>query len=124
MRTNSTLDRISRARLGYGHRWCDAFQDFDRNDPALEAWLEKMVAEIEEMELLVAGIQHGLDQLGAAQRLREKLRRLREGTAGRTDAEIETAHRLADRLEARAVAALSGPQRASKDPPRGRVNRR
>jgi hypothetical protein len=121
---NSVLDRISRARLAYGHRWCDAFRGFARNDPALDAWLEKLVAEIEEMELLVAEVQHGLDQLGAARRLREKLRQLREGTAGRTDAEIETAHRLADRLEARALAALSGAAAGWQKPISQRVKRR
>lgn len=100
------LSQTSRARRAYGYRWCDAFQGLDRDDPACDAWLDNMVAEIEEMELLVAQIRNGLDQLGGALRLREKLRQLREGTAGRTDAEIETAHRLADRLEARALAAM------------------
>ena len=104
---HSALGRISRARRAYGYCWCDAFRGVDRNDPTRDAWLEKMVAEIEEMELLVSEVHHGLDQLGAALRLRQKLRQLREATAGRTDAEIETAHRLADRLEARALAAMS-----------------
>lgn len=101
--------RIGRARRAYGYRWCDAFQDIDRNNG--DAWLENMVAEVEKMELLVSEVRHGLDQLGGALRLREKLRQLREDTAGRTDAEIETAHRLADRLEVRGLAAISGRQR-------------
>ena len=105
---SSALSRIRRARRAYGYSWCDAFRGVDRNDPRWEAWLEEMVAEVEEMELLISEVHHGLDQLGGALRLREKLRQLREGTAGRTDAEIETAHRLADRLEARALAAMSG----------------
>ena len=105
---NSALGRISSARRAYGYRWCDAFQGFDRTDPAWDAWLENMVAEVEEMELLVAEVRHGLDELGGALRVREKLRQLRECTAGRTYAEIETAHRLADRLEARALAAVWG----------------
>ena len=108
MRMTKALSRIARARRAYGYRWCDAFQGFDRNDPACDACLENMVAEIENMESLIAEVQHGLDQLGGALRLREKLRQLRECTAGRTYAEIETAHRLADRLEARALAAVWG----------------
>ena len=108
MRMSRPLSQISRARRAYGYCWCDAFRGVDRNDPAWEASLENMVAEVKEMELLVAEVRHGLDQLAAALRLREKLRQLRGCTAGRTDAEIETAHRLADRLEARALAALSG----------------
>lgn len=103
------LIRISRARQAYGCRWCDAFVNIDRS--GAEVWLETMVAEVEKMELLVAEIRHGVDQLGGALELREKLRQLREETAGRTDAEIETAHRLADRLEARGLAAISGRQR-------------
>jgi hypothetical protein len=88
---------------------CNAFQNFDRNDPAWDAWLENMVSEIEKMQSLVSEVRHGLDQLGGALRLREKMGHLREGTAGRTDAEIETAHRSpTDRLEARGLAAMSG----------------
>src|SRR5436189_5348371 len=105
MRASRALSRMSRARRAYGYCWRDAIQGFDRNDPACDAWLENMVAEIEKMELLVSEVRQGLDQLGGALRLREKLRQLREGTAGRTDAEIETARRLADRLQARGLAA-------------------
>jgi hypothetical protein len=57
-------------------------QGFDRDDPARDAWLEDMVAEIEKMELLVSEVRHGLNQLRGALRLREKLRQLPEGTAG------------------------------------------
>ena len=105
---NSALGRISRARRAYGYRWCDAVQGFDRNDAAWDASLEDMVAEIEEMELLVSEVRQGLDELGGALRRREKLRKLREGTAGRTDAEIETAQRLADRMHTRGLTAISG----------------
>ena len=108
MRMSRALSRISRARRAYGYRWCDAVQGFDRNDAAWDTRLKEMVAEIENMELLVSEVRHGLDELGGALRRREKLRQLREGTAGRTDAEIETARRLADRMETRGLAAISG----------------
>lgn len=104
---DEALSRIRTARRAYGRRWCDAFRGYDPNDPTWDAWLETMLAEIEKMELLVFELRHGYDQLGGALRLREKLRQLREGTAGRTDAEIETASVLADRLQARRVAAMS-----------------
>ena len=104
---SSARSRLSRSRRVYGYRWCEAFRGFDGDHPACDASLDNMVAELAEMELLVSKVRRGLDQLGAALRLREKLRQLREGTAGRTDPEIETAHRLADRLEARARAAMS-----------------
>ena len=40
------------------------------------------------------------------QQLAEKIRKLRDGTEGRTPEEIATAHRLADRLERKQLVAI------------------
>jgi len=50
---DEALSRIRTARRAYGRRWCDALRGSDLNDPACDARLETMLAEIEKMELLV-----------------------------------------------------------------------
>jgi hypothetical protein len=98
--------RVAKARRAYGYRWSDWLRWTDAHpidDPELAVfWIEWLRDEIERMQELVDELKRDVDQRSVAQRRREKIRQLREGTNGRTDAEIETGKRLADRLEAKA----------------------
>ena len=105
-------DRLRKARRAYGYRWGDMFTSLDTypiKDSELAAWeVELLREELDRMREFVAGVERDIDRRAAELRHREKVRQLREGTKGRTAAEIETARRLADRLEAKRRAEAGG----------------
>jgi len=98
-------ERLRKARRAYGHRWFDALRALDTNpetDPDTAAsQLERLREEMKWMGAVISMARADLDKRAAAHRRSQKIRQLREGTNGRTEAEVETAHRLADRLEAK-----------------------
>jgi hypothetical protein len=100
-------NRVHKARRAYGYRWRDWLQWIDahpiNDSPDLAAFqIEVLRDELENMQDLVDDIERDIDQRSRVLRHREKIRQLREGTSGRTEAELETARHLADRLEVKA----------------------
>jgi len=86
-------------------RWATMFKSIDAypyKDAELQGYqIEQLEAELERLEWDLDWVKHTISERQAALRKREKIRQLREGINGRTPAEIETARRLADRLEAK-----------------------
>jgi hypothetical protein len=93
------------ARKTYLTRWASWLRSLDDHPPedAEEGrWrLDDLRGEVEFMRSYLDGFEADIARLARDLGQREKLRQLREGVNGRTEAEVQTARRLADRLEAR-----------------------
>jgi hypothetical protein len=79
----------------------DEFLDQESLDDLRASYREDYRWVLEEVRDWIADALARLGDAEADDRLGLKIRQLREATAGRTEPEIETARRLADRLEAR-----------------------
>jgi hypothetical protein len=98
------LQRYWRAYLGRLDEMVEALEkNDDGSDPELtEWWWECFRDHLESVSGYVAYYMEPVERFEKDKRLRDKITQLREGTSGRTEAEIETGRRLADRLEAKA----------------------